>query len=586
MRCFTENRFCRNFVIFLFLIFVLAVSFSLYKLFQFKIVTDSIISKLTDKSGTDTSGTDKSVKEEKSIAIDISKAQTGAEQVKTGPTVLAKGAACQPKEECRKLWSMLQDELKDTVVQVFSQVNEFNWLEPYKTPNQAESLGTAFFISEVGELITNAHVVNQTDIIYIQIPSLSKRRFEVEVVGISPERDLALLKLKPEELEAIKLALKRKSLPFLRICDSDAVRRTDSVLALGYPLGQQGLKSTIGVVSGREHLAGQHFIQTDAPLNKGNSGGPALNSSGEVIGVNSAGIPGAQNVGYIIPSNEVVLFLRQLEQMKNEKSPKLLRKPFLGVLFNDGSEGLTSYLGNPAPGGLYVVEVYKGSPLFKAGVQRGDMIYEIDGHSIDIYGQMSVSWNTEDKISILDYISRLKIGDTVKLVIYRSGKRKDLTLAFEYSQLPPVRSMYPGYEKIDYEVIGGFVIMQLTLNHILLLAQYAPELIQYADFKKQVEPMLIITHVLLNSPANRTRVIGTGALLNEINNEKVRTLADFRKAIPKSVNTNFLTIKTTENVFAVIKLDEIMRDEERLSSTYFYPLSSTYKDLLKVYKKK
>lgn len=560
MRCITENRFCKYFFIFLFFIFAGVVSLGLFKLFEFKKITENIISKL---------------KEEKIIEPSL-----------LGIKVAQQSKVCQQKDECKKLWSMLQDELKDTVVQVFSQINEFNWLEPYKTPNQAEALGSAFFISEVGELITNAHVISQAAIIYIQIPSLSRRKFEVEVIGVSPERDLALLKLKPEELEAIKLALKRKSLPFLRICDSDQVRKTDSVLALGYPLGQHGLKSTIGVVSGREHLAGQYFIQTDAPLNKGNSGGPALNNSGEVIGVNSAGIPGAQNVGYIIPSNEVVLFLRQLEQLKDKKSPKLLRKPYLGVLFNDGSEGLTSYLGNPAPGGLYVVETYKGSPLFKAGVQRGDMIYEIDGYQIDIYGQMNVSWNSEDKISILDYISRLKIGDTVKVVIYRFGKRKELSLTYEYSQLPPVRTMFPGYEKIDYEVIGGFIVMQLTLNHILLLAQYSTELIQYADFRKQGEPVLIITHVLLNSPANRARVILTGSLLNEINGEKVKTLEDFRKAIMKSVDTNFLTIKTTENVFAAIKLDEIMRDEERLSATYFYPLSSTYKELLKVYKKK
>jgi serine protease Do len=516
------------------------------------------------------------LKEDRLAAVNLTAPQQAKDIVST---------AAAP-EQGRHLWSSLQHQLKDTVVQVFSQITEFNWIEPYKTPNQTENLGSAFFISEHGDLISNAHVIDQARAIHIQIPSLSKRRFEVDVIGVSPDRDLALLRLRPYELTAIKKALKKETLPHLKIGNSDSIHRTDSIMALGYPLGQQGMKSTIGVVSGREHLQGQYYIQTDAPLNKGNSGGPALNSAGEVVGVNTAIIQNANNVGYITPSNEVKLFLRQLETMPPSDTPKLLRKPFLGVLFNDASESLTQYLGNPQPGGLYVVEVYKGSPLHKAGVLRGDMIYEIDGHAIDMYGQMNVSWNAEDKISILDYISRIKIGDPVHLVVYRKGIRHEITLDFTQSELAPVRRMFPGYEKVDYDVIGGFVIMPLTINHILLLVQFAPELVQYADFKKQVDPVLIVTHVQLNSPANRTRVIGTGVLLSEVNNERVKTLADFRKAILKSIDTGFVTIKTTENIFMVLPLDDIIAEEEKLAATYFYPLSQTFKELAQLYKAK
>lgn len=542
--------------------FILVSSLMLYRLWDYQQKSQVLIDRM---------------KEERLTAVASVNASSASKDVVSTAQVPADG---------RHLWSAIQMQLKDTVVQVFAQINEFNWIEPYKTPNQAESLGSAFFISDTGELISNAHVVDQAKAIHIQIPSLSKRRFEVDVIGMSPERDLVLLKLRPYELAAIKKALKKDTLPYLKIGNSDSIHRTDSIMALGYPLGQQGLKSTIGVVSGREHLQGQYYIQTDAPLNKGNSGGPALNSAGEVIGVNTAIIQNAQNVGYITPSNEVKLFLRQLETMPPSDTPKLLRKPFLGVLFNDSSDSLTEYLGNPQPGGMYVVEVYKGSPLYKAGVLRGDMIYEIDGHAIDIYGQMNVSWNAEDKISILDYISRLKIGDPVHLVIYRKGKRHEITLDFTESDLAPVRRMFPGYEKIEYDIIGGFVIMPLTLNHIMLLVQIAPELLQYADFKKQADPALIVTHVLLNSPANRTRVIGTGALLAYVNDEKVKTLSDFRKAILKSVDTGYVTMRTTENIFLVLQLDDIMEAEERLAATYFYPLSQTYKELAKVYKKK
>lgn len=479
----------------------------------------------------------------------------------------------------KQLWTRVQQQFKDTVVQVFSQIAEFNWIEPYKTPNQMEATGSAFFINDSGQLITNAHVVEQAQAVSIQIPSLGKRRFDVTILGISPERDLALLEVKPAELEAIKKALGKDKLPYMLMGNSDHIHRADKIMALGYPLGQQGLKSTTGVVSGREHIQGQHFIQISAPLNKGNSGGPSLNSSGEVVGVNSAGIANAQNVGYIIPSNDVQLFLRQIRDLLPSQSPILLRKPYLGVIFTSASDSLTAYLKNPPPGGLYVVEVYKGSPLQKAGVQPGDMMYEINGHAIDMYGEMNVDWSLEDKISIIDYISRLKVGDDVRLVIYRKGVRKELTLTFAQTALAPIRVMYPGYEGIDYEVMAGLIVMQLTLNHVLYLVKAAPDLMQYADFKKQMEPLLVVTQVQLNSPAYRTRVITPGTIITHVNNELVKTLDDFRKAVLKSTDTGYLTLKTKDNGFVVLSLPDIIQDEERLAALYFYRLSSTYKDL-------
>ena len=479
----------------------------------------------------------------------------------------------------KQLWSTLQAQLKNTVVQVIAQVAEFNWIEPYKSPTQTEGAGTAFFINSQGELITNAHVVDQAQVVYIQIPAIGKKRFEVQVVAVSPERDLALLKLSDSDLKHIKQILGKDDLVYLKFGDSDKVDRADKIMALGYPLGQHGLKSTTGVVSGREHLSGQHFIQISAALNKGNSGGPSLNSLGEVIGVNSAIIQGAQNVGYIVPINDVKLFLDQYRALPEDKGPKLIRKPFLGVLFNNASESLTSFLGNPPPGGLYVVEVYKGSPLDKAGVKAGDMIYKLNGITVDIYGEMHAPWLVEEKISIIDYVSRLKLGQKVEIEFYRKGVKKHATFSFDQSERPPIGRVYPGYEKIDYEVIGGLVVMQLTLNHVMLLAQYAPELMQYADLRKHHKPALLITHILLNSPASSARSLGAGSVISQINGQDVYTLKDFRSALLKSTDKKFLTIKTTDNAFLVLPLQDILASEQRLASTYFYPPSKGYNAL-------
>ena len=483
----------------------------------------------------------------------------------------------------RQMWSELQRKLKDTVVQVFAQIAEFNWLEPYKTPSQYEATGTAFFINEQGELITNAHVVNEAQVLFIQIPSLGKRRFEVEVIGISPERDLALLKLKNHDKEELKKDLKRTAIPYLKLGNSDTIYRADKLMALGFPLGQQGLKSTTGVVSGREHIEGQHFIQISAALNKGNSGGPSLNSIGEVIGVNSAIIQGAQNVGYIIPINEVRLFLDQVRSLPSTGGVKLLRKPYLGLLYKNGSEMLTKFLGNPLPGGLYIVEVYKSSPLAKAGIKGGDMIYKINGNPVDIYGEMNVPWSAEDKVSIVDYISRLKVGQNITLDYYRKGEPKSTTFKFSQAEVPPVHIMYPGYEKVDYEVIGGLVIMPLTINHIALIGKYVPDLLEYSDIRKNREPKLIVTHILLNSPASRSRTIGAGAVISQINGQKVNTLDELRKVVPQSLKTGYLTLKTVESVLVVLPIDEVMRNEPTLSAIYFYSLSPLYKNLAQVY---
>ena len=121
---------------------------------------------------------------------------------------------------------------------------------------------------------------------------------------------ICTIKVKPEGLEIIKNEI--GGVKFLTLGDSDYVHRADEIMALGYPLGQQNLKSTTGVVSGRE----QHLIQISAPINPGNSGGPSLNIRGEVIGINTAYIPDAQSVGYIIPINELKIILEDLRKIK------------------------------------------------------------------------------------------------------------------------------------------------------------------------------------------------------------------------------------------------------------------------------
>lgn len=463
-------------------------------------------------------------------------------------------------------WGKLQKKLQNTVVQLFVQKAEFNWLQPYKVPRPAASLGSGFFISDKGEIVSNAHVVNQSSIIHIQIPSFGKHQFEVDLVGIMPEKDFALLKLKEKDLQLIKSQLGK--IPYLDLGDSDLVHRADEVMAIGFPLGQQGLKSTTGVISGREGGA----IQMSAPINPGSSGGPAVNSQGQVVGINFSGITAAQNVGYIIPINDLKVFLKEL------RVGTLIRKPYLGILQSPATPDLVQCLGNPEPGGVYVVDVQSDSPL-KGQLEAGDMIYAINGIAVDLYGEMSVPWS-EDKISTAEYVARLVPGQKVTFVVYRNGTRKAFTCSFIRKKLAPIRMKYPSYEEINYENFGGFAVMELALNHIPILLEKAPGLTKFTEDKNQNEGALIITNIMPNSPAQRCRLPIMGSVIYKVNNKKVKTLQALQDAIAET--KDILKLETTDHVVVAISKKDLIENEPRLATAYAYPVSEGMKRLMKV----
>jgi serine protease Do len=474
-------------------------------------------------------------------------------------------------------WLDVQKKIKDTVVQVFGHISEFNWLEPYKSPEQNETAGSGFFINANGDIITNYHVIAQANSIELQIPSFGMERFDATIVGVSPERDIALLALTPDAKERIIQRI--KNIPFLQLGDSDTILRSQEVLALGYPLGQTRLKSTLGIVSGRERMGNCGYIQITAPINVGNSGGPAIDTNGNVIGINSRGVLEAQNVGYIIPINEVKSALQDLYKVK------LLRKPTLGCIFTAATSEMVKYLTNPGDGGWYIAKVFKGTLLDGVGIEEGDMLYELNGHRVDMYGDVDVPWS-EDKASIFEFLNRLTVGDKLTMGIFRKGSFKEFSFKFEPKYLPPVRMIYPEFEPeaIDYESIGGLVVMQLALNHVGMLLSRAPDLVRYGKIDLQHEPTLIITNILQNSQASKARVLRPGELVTEVNGERVQTLADFRKAILINNKSGYITIRTDDNFYSVLSVEKIIRDEDTLAARYFFRKSKLIDELAKTIK--
>jgi len=354
--------------------------------------------------------------------------------------------------------------------------------------------------------------------------------------------------------------------------DSDTVQRTEDVLSLGYPLGQYRLKSSTGVVSGLESVESRALIQITAPINPGNSGGPLLNIDNEVIGIAIASMELTQNIGYVIPINELKMIMHDLRMRQ------FVRMPKLGFSFSYSSDEKAAFLGNPLPSGLYVNAVLQNSLFEFAGVQEGDMLYEFNGFAVDCYGESRVPWSA-DTTTLYDLMGRVPEGQKVSAVLYRNGKKQTISFNFDLTSPLPVRQVYPTYEPVEYEIVGGLVIMQLTDNHITLLEDVAPELLEYRLKFNQSEPVIVVANILTGSYAHQVQMFGQGAIITQVNGKKVGTFESFKAALRLSSKTGFITMKTSRNILTVFSLEKLLAQEEQLSQDFVYPVSKTIRGL-------
>ncbi len=274
-----------------------------------------------------------------------------------------------------------------------------------------QGIGTGFLIEADGLIITNNHVVCSEGVDYAVVTK-DKKTYDVKKIDLDPSNDIAILRIEA------------KNLPFLELGNSDpeVLKAGQKVIAIGNALGQFQNSVTVGVVSGlgrgitagntgcanqqgRETL--QNVIQTDAALNPGNSGGPLLDLSGRVIGVNFAISGSGENLGFVIPINRVKDIIDQYK-----KDGKIV-KPYLGVVYQTIDSDIASV--QKVPQGAFVRRVVSGSPADKAGVEAGDIITEINGQKLG---------EDADLVSVLN---TLKVGQKIEIKVYRDGKTKSLS---------------------------------------------------------------------------------------------------------------------------------------------------------------
>jgi serine protease Do len=264
---------------------------------------------------------------------------------------------------------------------------------------RSSALGSGFVISEDGLVVTNNHVIEQAD--QIEVEFFNGDTLAATVIGTDPKTDIALLKVKTDE-----------PLPFVSFGDSDTARVGDWVLAMGNPLGQ-GFSLSAGIVSARNRaLSGTYddYIQTDAAINRGNSGGPLFNLDGEVVGVNTAILSptgGSIGIGFSMASNVVKRVVDQLEQYGET------RRGWLGVRIQDVTEDVAEAMGLEKAAGALVTDVPEG-PAAEAGMKSGDVIVSFDGHEV------------ADTRELVRRVGNTEVGKTVRVIVNREGKTQTL----------------------------------------------------------------------------------------------------------------------------------------------------------------
>jgi serine protease Do len=357
----------------------------------------------------------------------------------------------------------------------------------YEVPGFA----SGFIFHTDGYVVTNNHVVTDAEEITVRL--LDESEYTAQVVGADPNTDIAVLKIEADG-----------DLPLVRLGDSESIRIGDWAIAIGNPFGRLEGTVTVGVISakGRSALsivggtpALQDFIQTDASINFGNSGGPLVNIEGEAIGMNTAINPLGQGIGFAIPINMVKHVTDEI--IKHGK----VSWGYLGILPQEIDRDMAEALGVEPKAGILVGSVVEDSPAYDAGLETGDIILEFDGKKVG---------GDVDQFRLT--VAEAGMGNEVNVAILRDGDRRNLKVKLGERPTEVARA---GERRQRQEWLG------LDVDDVTGTQgrRYAP-----SDLKTGV----VVTGVVEGSPAEEAG-LRVGDLIEEVNGEEVDDLSNFRE---------------------------------------------------------
>jgi serine protease Do len=376
-----------------------------------------------------------------------------------------------------------------------------------RVPPTQEGAGSGFIIHKDGYIVTNHHVVDGAQ--EIEVRTVGGEVYSATVIGSDPKTDVALIKLKDGPSD----------LPYAPLGDSDKIEIGEWVMAIGNPYGLEHTV-TVGIVSaeGRAIGAGPYddFIQTDASINPGNSGGPLFNTAGEVIGMNTAIIPGGQGLGFAVPVNMVKEILPQLK-----KSGKVTRA-WLGVQVQDLTADLAKQFGIDKAKGALVSQVFDKTAAANAGLKPGDLILRFNATEIKQMRDLPF------------VVARAPIGVPVEMQILRDGKERTLKVTLDQMQDEGQESAAGGGSPEPTGALGQLGIQVKPVE--------------------DEEGGLQIVSVSSGSPAERAQ-LQEGDVIRSANRQKVRSVADLQESLKASSGTVMLLVERDGRAsFVVIQL--------------------------------
>ena len=360
---------------------------------------------------------------------------------------------------------------------------------------RGSALGSGFVISNDGYIVTNNHVIENADEIMVEF--FSGIELPAEVVGTDPNTDIALLKVESDDV-----------LPYVPFGSSDAMRTGDWVMAMGNPLGQ-GFSVSAGIVSAREReLQGQYddYIQTDAAINRGNSGGPLFNMGGQVIGVNTAILSpngGSIGIGFAMSSDVVTRVVDQLREYGET------RRGWLGVRIQDVDPELAEALGLAEARGALITDVPEG-PAAEAGIEARDVILSFDGVDID------------DTRQLVRAVGNAPVGEAVDVTVFRDGDRRTLavTLGRREDEERTVPASAQSEEPAESDILG------------MTVSTLTDELREQLGLEDDAEG-LVVSDIDPDSPAYE-KGLRAGDLIEEAGQVRVSTITDLEGRIEEA----------------------------------------------------
>ncbi len=372
--------------------------------------------------------------------------------------------------------------------------------QPQPQEREVPASGSGFLVSPDGYLLTNNHVVQNAD--EIKVTMNGHDEYDAKIVGQDPDSDVAVLKIEGD-----------KPFPYIEMGDSDAMQTGDWVIAIGNPFGYLDQTVTVGVISAknREQITGtqyENFLQTDAAINFGNSGGPLVNIYGKVIGINTAITAQGSGIGFAVPINMAKLVYKDFLDFGE------VRRAWVGISIKNPTEDEVKRLNLDTDQGALITEVGKDDPGSKAGLKKDDFIIKVAGN------------RTYSSSQVSRLIAEQTIGEPFEVTIIRDGKEMTMSIT------PAKRSSTPiiqgGTNTVSIQELG-FTIRDIDST-----------LREQANIPDAVEGV-IIAQVDRNSAASR-KGLQPGVVITGIEDQKVTSVEDFVNKFDSYKNQNTVVL--------------------------------------------